>query len=405
MAPSQAHVIVGGGQAGACAAMAMREAGFDGPITVIAEEPHPPYERPSLSKELLRTGAGPVFIWPSGWQDENGVTLLSGTRAMHLDLDRHVVTTSDYGEIAFNRLLLATGGIVRRLELAGTHLAGICALRSLDEASALRVALTTARRLIVIGGGLIGLEVAASARRLGVDVTVLEAAPALLGRIAPAEIAALALQTHLEHGVDIRLNVQPASFLGRTHLQSVKLVDGTVIEGDLAVVGIGITPATDLAARAGLAVDDGILVNQRCRSSHRRVYAAGDCARQMRPNGGRALRLENWTNARKQAAVAARNMCGANEAFDEVPWGWSEQYDLLLQFAGAPLCWTNRIVRRLRNGLLVLELDGGIVTAAAGVNCSKEMLLASHMIKARTHVDPTLLQDPSQPLKAMLKSA
>ncbi len=398
------RVIVGAGQAGATAALALREAGFDGRIVVVGNERHRPYERPSLSKRALQSGQGPVQVWPEHWDRDHGVELYLGRTAHGLDLAAKRIVLDDGASLGFDRLLLATGGHPKRLSLPGADLPGVQFLRTLDESRLLRQAMLERPRLAVVGGGLIGLEVAATARRLGCEVTVLEAGPHLLGRVAPPEIAALVGRRHRAQGIAIHTGTRPVRFLGTERLEEVGLSDGRSVAADVAVVGIGIAPATDLAMHAGLAVQDGIVVDAHCRTSHPDVFAAGDCTRQIPHAGDRGVRLETWSNARAQGLVAGRNMAGACTAVEDTPWGWSEQGDLTLQFAGTTADWGGRIVRPTAKGLLAIRHLEGRLTAAAGADCAKEMLIAKRMIAEEACIDPALLADEARPFKSLLAS-
>ncbi|MFO1056033.1 MAG: NAD(P)/FAD-dependent oxidoreductase [Dongiaceae bacterium] len=314
MAAAAQHVVVGAGQAGARAVEAMRAAGFDGRILLIGEEPHLPYERPPLSKQLLLGAAGPDAgrIHPAAFYDERGIALRLGTGVGAIEPAAGRIHLDDGSTVPYDNLLLATGARPRRLSLPGADLPGIHVLRTVEDALAIAAGLRGGARLVVIGGGYIGLEVAAAARQSGAAVVLLEAQPALLGRALPAAIAAEFAALHRAQGVALRLGCGVAGFAGTGRVEAVIAADGERIPADLVVVGIGIVPNVELAAAAGLAVEDGILIDPLGRSSAPGIWAAGDVARGEHALLGRRVRMESWQNAQNQAiAVAWRMRCAA----------------------------------------------------------------------------------------------
>jgi NADPH-dependent 2,4-dienoyl-CoA reductase/sulfur reductase-like enzyme len=405
MAAAAQHVVVGAGQAGARAVEAMRAAGFAGRVLLVGEEPYLPYERPPLSKQLLLGAAGPEAgrLFPLEFYAERGIELRLGTRVGAIDPAAGRLLLEDGGTIAWDNLLLATGSRPRRLPLPGAELAGIHTLRTIDDALAIASALRAGARLAVIGGGYIGLEVAAAARQLGCAVTLLEAQPALLGRALPAEIAAEFAVLHQAQGVALRLGAGVAGFEGEGHVEAVLTADGERIAADLVVVGIGIAPNTELAAAAGIAVEDGILIDPLGRSSAPGVWAAGDAARGEHPLLGRPVRLESWQNAQNQAIAVARAMCGAPPPPAEIPWFWSDQYGLNFQMLGLPQAWDRIVWRRAGEGKAsAFLLQGDRLAAVAAFSTPRDIAVGRQLMLRGIPVDAARLADPVVPLKSLL---
>ena len=337
------HVIVGGGLAAAHAAAAMRAAGFTGRVVLIGAEPHPPYERPPMSKGYLAGTATfeGAFVHPAAWYDTHDIELMLGVPVTALDLDAHRVTV-DNQPISYDRLLLATGSTARRLAAADHGVAAVAYLRTVEDADWIKGALRSGRRVAIVGGGWIGLEVAAAARTAGCDVVVIEPLAEPLIRVLGPTIGGVFASLHRSHGVELRTNTNVTEIRNRPGVGSVadgipgvvQLHDGTSVEADLIVVGIGATPNTDLAEAAGLKIEDGVLTDEHLRTSHPDVFAAGDVANALHPNVGRHLRVEHWDNAIAQGGTAARNMLGAEEVYDRMPYFFSDQYDLGMEYIG-----------------------------------------------------------------------
>ncbi|HET7475237.1 MAG TPA: FAD-dependent oxidoreductase [Dermatophilaceae bacterium] len=315
-------VVVGAGTAGGTAVTELRKTGYAGRIVMFGAEQHPPYERPPLSKGYLlgKEPIGKAFLRERGWYDEHDVDLRLGTTVTGIDRDAHVVGTKD-GEQGYDALLLATGAAPRRLPLADQSGAPVAYLRTIEDSDRIKAAFGQGRRLVVVGGGWIGLEVAAAAREAGTDVTVLEMADLPLLGVLGAEVATVFADLHREHGVDLRLGhqVAPADFDG----------------ADLVVVGVGAIPSTDLATAAGLAVDNGVLVDERLRTSDPAVLAVGDLANQLHPRLQRRIRVEHWDTAIHQAKVAAHNLNGGSQSYDRLPYFFTDQYDLGMEYVGS----------------------------------------------------------------------
>ena len=396
-------VIVGAGECGTRAALALRQGGHAGPVTLIGAEPHPPYERPPLSKDAI-LAAAPALKPVSGAERlaEAGIAFRPSSTVLAIDRAARCVRLEG-GTIGYDRLLLATGA--RPRPLPGADHPTVAMLRTLDDAARIRAALGPGRRLAVIGGGFIGLELAASARRLGTEVAVLEALPRLLARAVPAEIATALHERHLAEGVAVHLDVRIAAVTGA----GVELADASTVRADLVVVGIGAVPNTELAAAAGLAVDNGIAVDATLATADPHVFAAGDGSSFPHPlYDGRRIRLESWRSAQEQGALAARNMLGAAEPIAAIPWFWSDQYDLTLQIAGLAEGAAAHIRRQLNGDAFILfhlAADGRLLAASGigpGNAVARDIRLAEMLIARRTRPDPAALADPATGLKKLL---
>ncbi len=394
-------IIVGAGHAGGRAALTLREEGYTGRLVRIGDEPHVPYERPPLSKGLLQGTAdlAACSLCDSARLGELGIAHIAANPVTQLEPQHHRLQLVDGQWLAYAGLLLATGGRARRLPQAQ---ANVLYLRTHDEALALRSALRPGTRLVIVGGGFIGLEVAATARGLGCEVTVLEAGPRLAGRVLPPVISAMLLDLHRAQGVDVRLNVALESI----HDDAVQLVDGQLLPCDLVVVGIGMQPNLELAANAGLEVGQGIRVDAYLRTSAPDIYAAGDvCEFRL---DGLYQRQETWRNAEAQGRHAALNMLGREVPFEAIPGFWSDQYDWGLQTVGAMT--PHMISRALPAGGLLLfyvDADGHLQGAcgwAPGNSVAKDIKLCERLIMARTVLNPSSLADPELSLKHVLRS-
>ncbi|WP_053128782.1 NAD(P)/FAD-dependent oxidoreductase [Pseudomonas sp. MIACH] len=395
-----ALIIVGAGHAGGRAALTLREEGYSGRLILIGDEPHLPYERPPLSKGLLQGSmdlAG-CSLCDSARLAELGIEHIAGNPVRQLDPPQHRLQLADGQWLSYAGLLLATGGRARRLP---QEQANVLYLRTHDEALALKSALRPGARLVIVGGGFIGLEVAATARGLGCEVTVLEAGPRLAGRVLAPVISEALLQVHRQHGVDVRLNVA----LESVHAEAVQLVDGQLLPCDLVVVGIGMQPNIELAVAAGLEVGQGIRVDAHLRTSAPDIYAAGDvCEFHL---GGEYQRQETWRNAEAQGRHAALNMLGRELVFETLPGFWSDQYDWGLQTVGVitPLSVSRALPGA---GLLLFYLDAdqrlqGACGWAPGNSVAKDVKLCERLISARIALNAASLADPNVSLKHLLR--
>jgi len=347
MSANQTFVIVGGGLAGAKAAEALREEGFGGRVVLIGEENVAPYERPPLSKDYLRGEAGRDAIWAQeeGWYESHDVELRTGTHAAELAPGSSEVVLDGGERIAFDRLLLATGSVAKRLPIPGADLDGVRLLRTVGDSDALREALAPGVRVVVIGAGWIGCEVAASARQRGAEVTMVAPEDVPLERVLGPEVGAVYREVHASHGIELVLGTGVEAIEGNGRVTGVRTSGGRTLPADLVVVGVGAAPRTELAEAAGLDVQDGVLTDDRLRTTAPNVFAAGDIARAQHPLFGETVRVEHWGTALEQGPAAARNMLGRDVAYDRVPYFFSDQYEVGMEYAGHALSY-DRVVFR-----------------------------------------------------------
>ena len=407
----QSVVIVGAGQSGGRAAALLRQEGFQGDITLIGAEAHPPYERPPLSKAVLKGDktADHCFLYEADFYQQQNITLITGKTVEAIDADAHTVTLDDGTSHSFDALIFATGGVVKRLPLPGADLAGIHVVRTLDDSAELGKALTPGARIVVIGGGFIGLETAATARQKECDVTVLEGAPRILGRSIPEVVAAAVSRLHEENGIKIVLNARIQAFEGSDHVTGIRFEDGSVMPADAVVIGIGIAPGTDLAKSAGVECGDGIMVDEFGATNIPGIYATGDCACGNNPRYGAAIRLESWQNADMQGRTVARSICGKPEAYAPVPWLWSDQFDWTLQTAGLPHRAEKIVTRgQYEDGAQIFFcLEGDTLIGVAGFGkgsaIAKDVRMAQMMMERGVNPDPAALADESIPLRKIMK--
>lgn len=399
MFADRTFVIVGAGHAGGRAAQAMRQYGFEGRILLIGEESHVPYERPPLSKELIVSDAGleKVQLHEAAWYEENRIDLIADNGATSIDAHGKTVGLADGRSVAFDKLMLTTGARVRRLPVPGADLDAVFYLRTIEDSETIRAHIAADTEVAVIGGGFIGLEIAGSAVKRGAKVTVLEAADRLMGRCVAPEVSDWFARMHRNRSVDLRLGVSIAAIEGNGAATGVRLGDGTVIQATVVVIGIGILPNVEIAQAAGLAVDNGIVVDDRGRTSHPDIYAAGDVANQPNAFAGRRLRLESYQNAQDQAAAAARNLCGADEAYEDSLWVWSDQHDVNLQMTGAPAAWDSLLWRGDpdEGRFTVFYMAGGRIVAVNTVNNGREMRPGQMMMHSGKVFEADALTDTS----------
>jgi 3-phenylpropionate/trans-cinnamate dioxygenase ferredoxin reductase component len=400
-----AFVIVGGGLAGAKAAETLRAEGYGGEVVLVSAEAERPYERPPLSKGYLLGSdeRDSAFVHPKAWYDEHDVQLRLSTRATALDPDSHEVELGHGERLRYEKLLLTTGSIPRRLGVPGAESDGVLYLRELPDSDRIRATLTSGARIVVVGAGWIGLEVAAAARHHGADVTVLEVADLPLQRVLGDDIARVFADLHREHDVDLRLGTGVEQFRPVGGGLSVVDSSGDEIDADAVVVGVGIQPALDLAEAAGLTIDDGVAVDASLRTSAPDVYAAGDVAAAEHPILGTRIRVEHWANALNGGPVAARSMLGQDVVYDELPYFFTDQYDLGMEYIGhAPPGSYDRVV--VRGDLAGREfqafwLSGGRALAGMHVNLWDDGIDPIKEVVASGRVlDPDRLADPAVPL-------
>lgn len=395
--------IIGGGVAGASAAEALRGAGFDGRIILVCGEPDAPYQRPPLSKEFLRGEIDPtaVTLRTTEFYQRNAIELLFGRRVVDVAVAKRRIQCIGGREISYDRLLIATGAVPRRLDVAGSDLPGVQYLRSLNDALYLRNSFLRRPKVVVVGTGFIGCEVAASARRIGCEVVLI--GPTLpMEHVLGKEIAALYWRSHHDHGVVLKSGVTVTEFSGSSVLETARLSDGSELECDIAVVGVGVVP--DVAwLPPEITVSDGVETDEFCRTSVAGIFAAGDVACSWRPRLNRRVRLEHFDNAESQGAAAGRAMHGSMQPYDPVPFFWSDQYDLSLQYFGHARVW-DRVVFRGRSqarAFAAFYMKDGRIDAACTVNQSREGNVIKRLI-GRAGIDPVGLADESISLKTLI---
>lgn len=402
MGDSKTYVIVGAGLAGAKAAESLRGAGFEGRVVLIGDEQDRPYERPPLSKEILK-GDKPrekAFVHPEEWYDGNGVELRLGTDVTALDRAARKVALASGESLAYDKVLLATGSSPRRLNIAGGDLDGVRYLRRLGESESLRGAFAGGARLVVVGAGWIGLEVAAAARHHGVPVTIVEPQPTPLHAVLGAQVGEVFAQLHRDHGVDLRTGIGVERFEGSDgRVTGVRTSTGDLLEGDLVVVGVGIRPNTALAEAAGLEVDDGVLVDELLTTSDPDVFAAGDVANAVNPLLGTRLRVEHWANAANQGKAAGLSMAGQGQPYAKLPYFFTDQYELSMEYHGyAGRGEVDQVVLRGdpkgASWLAFWLGSGGRVLAGMNVNDWDAADDIKRLARDRATVDPDRLADP-----------
>ena len=408
-------VIIGSGLCGGNAAVTLRQDGYREPVTLIGDEPGPPFGRPPLSKGYLR-GEEDLTGWqvkPAEWYEANGVERLTA-RVAGLDVSAHEAVLEGGERISYDRLLVATGGDPRKLNLPGAELAGVFCLRTQADCDAIREAAQPGRRATVVGMGFIGAEVAASLRRMGVHVTGIASGTGPLASVLGDEVAAVLAAVHREKEVDLVIGDRAAGFIGDGHVAAVVTSKGARIACDFAVVGVGVEPAVALLSGSGVAVDNGVLVDAQCRTSVIDVYAAGDVANHLHPVFGR-LRVEHYNNAERQGRAAARNMLGSNEPYADLHSFWSDQYENHIEYLGHAPHWDQFVVRGSieDRAFLGFYLEGGEVKAVMGMNRGGdpeadeggELDVAKALVRIKKRVDPAALADEKVDLRSLAPAA
>ncbi len=398
-------IVVGGGQAAAQAVASLRQEGYTGKLLLVGEEPWPPYQRPPLSKQYLAGSQAreKLFVRPEKFYADKEVELLLGEPAVELDIGTQTLRLAGGRELAYDELILALGSEVRRLRTPGSDLNGVFYLRTIADADAIRSALAGAHDLVIIGGGYIGLEVAAVARRIGLEVRVLEMEKRILQRVTTAETAAFYHGIHSAEGVRIHTSVTLATLVGADGtVCAARGADGSTYEADLVIIGIGVTPVVHLAQRAGIDCDNGIVVDAHCRTSAPHVWAIGDCTNHPCALTSARVRLESVPNALEQARVAAANINAKPRVHNAVPWFWSDQYDLKLQMAG----FSDRVDTQVLRGserdrrFLRFYFKDGVLAGLDAVNNPGEFLIGKRLVGKARVADSRSLADPSVDLKS-----
>jgi 3-phenylpropionate/trans-cinnamate dioxygenase ferredoxin reductase subunit len=408
MASDETYVIAGASLAGAKAAQTLREEGFAGRVVLVGEEPVRPYERPPLSKGYLRgeVGFDTAAVHSEAYYGEHDIELLESTTVTSIDPAARRVTLDPGGSLTYDQLLLTTGAGPRRAAIPGAELDGIHYLRSVASCDTLRQALDVATKLVVVGAGWIGCEVAASARALGKEVAVIEVADVPLQRVLGTEVGAMFRDLHADHGVDLHLGVGVDSFRGSTAVEEVVLTDGTAVAGDLCLVGVGVLPRTELASEAGLTLDNGVVVDEHLATSVPGIWAAGDVANAYHPLFATHIRLEHWSAALNQGPVVARNMLGRGLSYERVPYFFSDQYDLGLEYSGYAPVWDEIVYRgdKEKREVIVFWLDHDRVVAGMNVNVWEVNDQIAALVASKRTVDPAALADPTVDLATLAGS-
>ncbi|MCW8832692.1 MAG: FAD-dependent oxidoreductase [Colwellia sp.] len=407
MSNEETIVIVGAGPAGGQAALTLREEGYQGRVILVGAEPYLPYERPPLSKATLTDPehAGIPLLPGVTKFNELNIEFRKSTYAIAIDVESQSIKLNDGTEQKYNKLLLTTGARLRRLEIDGSDLQHVYYLRDFDDSQNIKARLQPGKKLVVIGGGFIGLETAASARKLGCDVTVIEAGPQLMGRVVPSVIANFFTELHQKHGINIITGVMPEKITGEGQVSGVQLADGRFIEADVILVGIGVLANVELAEQAGLAINNGIVVNEYTQTSVVNIYAAGDVTCHFNPLLKKSYRHESWQNAINQASIAAINMAGESKAHAEVPWVWTDQLEVNMQMAGVVHDSDDLVIRgSIENAdFTVFQMYKQQVVGVITINRGKEMTIAKRLVGSGKIVDPKLLQDDSNKLRKIIK--
>ena len=398
-------IIAGAGHAGGQTAISLRQAGYDGRIIVCGAEPAPPYQRPPLSKKYLsgELARERVFLRPESFWSRHDVELRLGNAVRQVDPAQRTVVLDTGGPLPFTDLVIATGSRPRRLDVPGADLGNIFYLRTLEDADAIGNALMKGRRLAVVGGGYIGLEIASTAKGLGLEVCVIEAADRILGRVTAPEMSDYYTRAHRARGVDVKLSTAVAAFEGDGTVRRVAC--GTeAVPADVVVIGIGVVPEVRLAESAGIACDDGVVVDERCATSAAHVYAVGDCTRHPNPILGRSLRLESVHNALEQAKTAAANIAGTSTRYEQAPWFWSDQFDLKLQMVGISDGYDTIVQRGSMDAddFAMFYLKDGVLIAVDAVNRPREFMACRKLVPERPRIDPARLADESIPMQEMV---
>jgi 3-phenylpropionate/trans-cinnamate dioxygenase ferredoxin reductase subunit len=402
-------IIIGAGQAGGETAQRLRQGGFAGEITLIGEEPAAPYQRPPLSKAYLKgeLGMDRLLLRPAELYAEENVTLLTDLRAVWIDRANKKVRVEGGRELPYDGLVLATGARPRKLPLVGADLDGVHLFRTAADVDAVRAGFEKGARLVVIGAGYIGLEVAAVARQCGLDVTVIETAVRPLARVTSPEVAGFFLDEHTRQGVRFVLGGQPAIIKGRERVTGVALTDGVEIPADIVIAGIGINPEVTLAQQCGLTVENGVVTDRQCRSDDPAIFAIGDCASRPMAHFDRVCRLESVHNAVEGAKIVAATITGAKAHTEEAPWFWSDQYDLKLQIAGLFQGYDNIVLRGVMadRAFAAFYYQGPRLIAVDAVNRPGEYLGAKMLIQMGRTISPSALEDESRPMKDLVAAA
>jgi len=409
MAAKSRCIIIGASHAAAQLAPTLRQQGWTGSISMISNEYALPYHRPPLSKDYLAgtKTTEQILIRPATVYKKCAVGITLGVTAAAIDRANKQLLLEDGVALDYDKLVLTTGARVRKIDIPGVDLNGVFYLRDLNDAQQIKISTGASKRAVIIGGGYIGLETASALRKIGMQVTVLEAMPRILQRVTAPEVAAFYSRIHGEEGVEIVAGVQAVSISGDKQVESVQCHDGTEYEADVVIIGVGVIPNTELAEEAGLKIDNGIVVDEYARTSDKDILAAGDCTSHYNPIYQRHLRLESVQNALDQASVAANTICGNLKPYSALPWFWSDQYDLKLQIAGLSQGYTDVVVRGdidASRSFAAFYMREGKLLAVDAVNRPQEFMFGKKLIMQGNQLDPGQLADESLSLKTLLAS-
>jgi 3-phenylpropionate/trans-cinnamate dioxygenase ferredoxin reductase subunit len=390
-------VIAGAGHGAGQVVATLKQQKFAGQIVLIGDEPHLPYQRPPLSKKYLagELAAERLHFKPASFYEDPHIKVQLATRVDSIDRAAHRLQTTTGEIIAYDKLVLATGSRVRKVAVPGSDLRGVHYLRSIADVDAIRADIERRKRVVIVGAGYIGLEVAAVCRQLGLDVTVIEMADRVMSRVVSPHVSDFYQLEHTNHGVKLLLGTSLAAFKGKRRVKAVISDTDQQISADLVVVGVGIIPNTDLAEAADLEVDDGIIVDDQCRTVDPDIYAIGDCTSHPNPIYGRRMRLESVHNALEQAKTAANNICGVETHYAQVPWFWSDQYDLKLQIAGLSHGYDQVVLRGdpANKSFACLYIKDSILVAVDAINSPRDFMQSKELIANRVVIDPEQLAD------------
>lgn len=402
---SEAFVIVGASLAGATAAATLRKEGFDGRVILIGEEPMAPYERPPLSKDYLRDEVpfADALVHPGDFYVSNNIETHFGVRATRLDATAKVVELSNGDTVDYDKVLIATGSRNRRFPIPGLDLEGVYDLRTVEDCDRIKKEIAPGRRAAVVGMGFIGSEIASSLRQMEVEVVAVEGGKVPLAKVLGEDIGRVIQRIHHEHGVEMVFEDHVSGFEGETRVERIVTEAGRRLACDFAVVGVGVEPVTDVVAGSGIAIDNGIVVDEYCRTNVADVFAAGDVTNHYHPVFKQTMRVEHWHNAVNQGAAAARNMMGRTTVYDEIHWFWSDQYDHNLQYAGHHRQWDHLVVRGSleERDFIAFYLKDGIAAAAVGMNRGRDVRRAIPLIRNRAVADPDQLGDDDVDLRTI----
>ncbi|MFT5888202.1 MAG: 3-phenylpropionate/trans-cinnamate dioxygenase ferredoxin reductase subunit [Zhongshania sp.] len=401
---SEHCIIIGASHAAAQLAASLRQEKWEGKISIVGDEPYLPYHRPPLSKAFFvgEKTEEELLIRAANFYEKNNIDLLLGCRVNRIDRDAKKIILNDDAEISYTKLAITTGARVRKIPFVGSELAGVFYMRDLNDVKQTHKFTGTGKSAVIIGGGYIGLEAAASLRKIGMSVTVIETMVRVLQRVTAPEVSAFYTRVHTEEGVDIRTEAGLDAITGEQHVEGVRLADGTTVPADLVLIGVGVIPNIELAEAAGLSIDNGIVVDEFARTSDHDIVAAGDCTNHYNPIYKRQLRLESVQNATDQSKIAAKTLCGKLEAYNALPWFWSDQYDLKLQIAGLSQGFDQVVIRgdseNSRSFAAFYFCEGRFIAVDA-INRPKEFMTSKRALTSGQDVDLLKLADDAIDIK------